>query len=212
MFFLGILTDQSMHAGITSPDFVLCHNGNAKERHWMVYMTGTVKLPPRVLVTTMEGHDDLVQFLVSHRACTPYSRRKRKKAYKKRYTPKGAIFWYECDIYGARTGPCYFVKRVGDFVDDINHTERDFRVKILNESLERQKDVPELLTENVFAAEIPDWDEPPWRRQPLPERRERDSDWYLKHFGDRLNRGGNRKERNETYGSDETRRGDGDEL
>lgn len=211
MFFLGILTDQSMHAGITSPDFVLCRNGN-HSTEWFVFPTDKTHHAPKVLVTTMEGHDDLVDFLVSHRAVNPRYGKKRDPIGTKRYVPKGAIFWYECDIYGTRTGPCYFARRMGEYKSDADHYARDFRVNILRESLKRRKDIPELLTENVFAAEIPDWDEPPWTRQPLPERRKRNSDWYLKHFGDRLNRGGNRKERNETYGSDETRRGDGDEL
>ena len=32
----------------------------------------------------------------------------------KKYYPKGALFYFECDEYGRQTGPAVFIKRVPD--------------------------------------------------------------------------------------------------
>lgn len=182
MYFLGLLTMASMEAGVTDPDYVLCANrSNNGSSPWIVLAAERNKSEPRLIVPDMAGHEDMVRYLQGHRVYNEEGRRPNLEA---------GIFWYQCNAYGERTGPCYFIR----FVGGVSHDERDNRREHLLKSLAKKPDPLEILIDDPEVLAVEPWETPPWIRRPLKKRR--NLDYLLDNFGDRLNWGGKEKERN----------------
>lgn len=61
---------------------------------------------PKVLVTSIYGHDDLIDYLSDYRT--------QDKLRGVHYYPKGALCWFETNQYGDPTGQVYYIKKIPD--------------------------------------------------------------------------------------------------
>ena len=117
-YYLAIVTNKNMLRGNIVPSYILCKtNGNAPTRSpWRVVRPeSVVGAMPKVLVTTLVGHEEMIDFLSCYRTRDKmHSKHKRNGKAAKKYYPVGALFWFPCDIYGYQRGPALFIKRVPD--------------------------------------------------------------------------------------------------
>lgn len=119
MYFLAIVNEANLRQGLIVPAYFLCQSkGKSKNRSNMRVqnvVTGqrVVRLP-KVLVDKPYGHDELVMYLSNYRTREHMHRGKYKHKATMKYFPKGALFWFPCDRYGAINGDPIFIKRVPD--------------------------------------------------------------------------------------------------
>lgn len=118
-YFLALVKDKDLLKGNIVPSYILCKVSNPSQNYapWRVYRpdNGQIVALKKVLVTSLVGHEEMVDFLSRYRTRdkAPNRRGKRSRASYKFY-PKGALFWFPCDIYGVQKGPALFIKRVPD--------------------------------------------------------------------------------------------------
>ena len=68
---------------------------------------------PKVLVQSLTGNDAMIDFLTSYRTRDHMHGDKHyKHEHTKKYYPKGALFWFECNQYGEPTGTAVFIETV----------------------------------------------------------------------------------------------------
>lgn len=68
---------------------------------------------PKVLVTSLYGNEAMIDFLRSYRTRDHmHGDRHYKKENTMKYYPKGALFWFSCDIYGRPDGLSIFIERI----------------------------------------------------------------------------------------------------
>lgn len=108
-YFLAITLDADVLNGSFWPSYVLCKSWTESEKRtgWRVtkQLEGkpTKKLP-RLLVTSMFGHEDLIFFLSNYITQDSFKG--------KHYFPHGYLCWYECNKYGEETGVVHLIKHV----------------------------------------------------------------------------------------------------
>ena len=117
-YYLAIVKDKDILKGEIFPSYILCKTNGEKTTRapWRVVRPDSVvgKMP-KVLVTTLTGHEEMIDFLSCYRTRDKmYSTYRRKTKKTRKYYPKGALFWFPCDIYGVQKGPALFIKRVPD--------------------------------------------------------------------------------------------------
>ena len=118
-YFLAIVKDKDLLKGNIVPSYILCKVKDPSPGYapWRVYRpdNGYIVALQKVLVTSLLGHDEMIDFLSKYRTRdkAPNRRGRRSRASYKFY-PKGALFWFPCDIYGVQNGPALFIKRVPD--------------------------------------------------------------------------------------------------
>ena len=61
---------------------------------------------PKVLVTSIFGHDDMLDYLSDYRT--------QDKMRGVHYYPKGALCWFECNQYGDPIGTVYIARKIPD--------------------------------------------------------------------------------------------------
>jgi hypothetical protein len=61
---------------------------------------------PKVLVTSIYGHDDMLDYLSDYRT--------QDKMHGLHYYPKGLLCWFEADKYGDPLGSVYIARRIPD--------------------------------------------------------------------------------------------------
>ena len=119
MYFLAIVSQEDLLNGNIVPSYILCwHHGTSENRsRWRVYRANTpLASAPKVLVKYPSGNPLMVDFLSRYRTRDHMYVPNKKSTHKKsqKYYPQGALFWFECNEYGERTGAAVFVKRIPD--------------------------------------------------------------------------------------------------
>lgn len=119
MFFLAIVSHEDLLAGNIEPSYTLCWSqGNSPNRSsWRVYRANASFTNIRkVLVKHPSGNEAMIDFLSHYRTRDYMHTKKSKRAHQrsKKYYPEGALFWFECNEYGEKTGAAIFVKRIPD--------------------------------------------------------------------------------------------------
>lgn len=117
-YYLAIVKEKDLLKGNITPSYILCKtNGKSENRSpWHVVQAqhdnGNL---PKLLVTSLVGNDFIIEFMSNYRTRDKhyYIKGRHTKAMRK-YYPKGALFWFPCDINGIQKGPALFVKRVPD--------------------------------------------------------------------------------------------------
>ena len=91
---------------------------------------------PKVLVTSIYGHEDLLDYLSDYRTQDKFKG--------KHYYPYGALCWFETNRYGDPIGKVYYAKKIPDMKYlDIPRRQRGFR-RMLNRQKQKKK-INELL-------------------------------------------------------------------
>lgn len=116
-YFLGIVAQDDIVKGNFSPSYILYKSkGTSVNRSsWRVMrqnLDNKIGMS-KVLTTSLTGNDIMIDFLCSYRTRDHmhgdknYSHEETKK-----YYPKGALCWFECDVYGNPTGKAIYIKKV----------------------------------------------------------------------------------------------------
>lgn len=117
-YYLAIVKKADMQKGHFVPSYVLCKtSGQSKSRApWRVVQPDNVLgAMPKVLVTTLTGHEEMIDFLSAYRTRDKmYQPGRRKSKKTRKYYPEGGLFWFPCDLSGYQKGPALFIKRVPD--------------------------------------------------------------------------------------------------
>ena len=93
----------------------------------------------KVLVTSIFGHDDLLDYLSDYRTQDKYKG--------VHYHPSGALCWFACNQYGDPTGMVYYARKIPDMkLLEIPRRKRGFR-KLLQKTKYLVKD--NFIRENV---------------------------------------------------------------
>lgn len=118
MYFLAIVSQEDLLRGNIVPSFFLCqsHGGAESRGPWRVYRADTALAScPKVLVRSPVGNDAMIDFLSAYRTRDHIHNSKKYKHYQtKKYHPEGALFWFECNIYGEPIGSAIFIKCIPD--------------------------------------------------------------------------------------------------
>ena len=104
---------------------------------------------PKVLVTSIYGHDDMLDYLSDYRT--------QDKLRGVHYYPKGILCWFETNQYGDPTGSVYLIKRIPDMrLLDLPRNQRGYR-RLLKQQ-KTNKSIKYSLTkekaDNEFMADI----------------------------------------------------------
>lgn len=145
MYFLAIVTDENIKAGLILPGYILCKSqGTSPNRSGWRVSNMTIKDTvsyPKLLVDSVNGREEMIEFLSAYRTRDHvHNDPKYTHEETKKYYPKGALFWFECDKYGDIEGPALFVKRVPEKNKSLDHG-----FKMLKEAWQHTKDIKELL-------------------------------------------------------------------
>ena len=138
-WYLALVLDANIRDGTFWPAFILCKSWTTNERRsgWRIIAQNdgvpTSNLP-KVLVTEILGHEDMIQFMSS------YQKTDTKTG--KHYHPRGALCWFSCNRYGDPTGNVVFIKRVPEWRWIFDFANRGFQQ--LKRTLEKQPELKEL--------------------------------------------------------------------
>lgn len=105
------MLERDVKNGSFWPSYVLCSavTTSSKRSGWRVVkqFSGNTKFKlPKVLVTSIYGHDDMVNYLSDYRT--------QDKMHGVHYYPKGALCWFETNQYGDFLGSVYYIKQIPD--------------------------------------------------------------------------------------------------
>lgn len=96
-------------------------------------------------MTELYGHQDLIDYLSIY--CT------RDKAGGRKYFPRGALCWFECNRYGEPLGSVYYIKQVPDtsmyFVTKTGHVFAQNTYRKFMEAKARKKSINEILSGDI---------------------------------------------------------------
>ena len=119
MYFLAIVSRDDQLQGKIEPSYVLRKADNKTDTRSGFFVTrensSKYRNMPKILVKTLTGNEALISQLTHYRrkdhkpdhgTYTPEECRK--------YYPVGALFYFECDEYGDRTGPAVYIRNVPD--------------------------------------------------------------------------------------------------
>ena len=110
-FNLAIVLDRDIKNGSFWPAYVLCAANTTSETRsgWRVVRQFNNKKPsnlPKVLVTSIYGHQDMIDYLSTYRTQDGFK--------KKHYYVSGSLCWFETNQYGDPTGAVFYVKKIPD--------------------------------------------------------------------------------------------------
>ena len=108
---LAIVLERDIKNGSFFPSYVLCQSNTMSDKRsgWRVVkqFNGTSNFNlQKVLVTSMFGHDDMLDYLSDYRT--------QDKMRGVHYHPKGALCWFETNQYGDPTGSLYIARMIPD--------------------------------------------------------------------------------------------------
>ena len=123
LYFLAISLQADVNNGSFWPSYVLCKTYTTSESRSgyriVKQLDGIPSLSlPKVLVTELTGHDDLIDFMSSYQT-------QHKNG--KHYHPKGYLCWYEADNYGDPTGTVHIIKQVPEYVWIFNFKDKGYQ-------------------------------------------------------------------------------------
>lgn len=136
---LALVLDANIRDGTWWPAFILCQSWTTNEKRsgWRIIAqkdgVPTSNLP-KVLVTEITGHEDMIQFMSSYQKTDPKT--------KKHYHPKGALCWFSCNQYGDPMGEVVFIKRVPEWRWIFDFSNRGFQQ--LKRTREKEPELKEL--------------------------------------------------------------------
>ena len=116
--YLGLVVTKDLLKGKIRPSYIMCqsegnHPGRAPWR--IVRIDGGFDKMARVMVTDLLGNDDMVDFFSAYRRRDHgHTMSKRLHDRSMKYYPEGALFWFECNVYGEETGVATYIKAVPD--------------------------------------------------------------------------------------------------
>lgn len=116
--FLGIVLEEDILNGTIIPAYILCQSKGTSENRsgWRVIRQSednSMANMPKVLTKTLIGNDNMIDFLCNYRTRDHMHGDKNYKAEDtKKYYPKGALFWFECDKNGKPLDNAIFITRV----------------------------------------------------------------------------------------------------
>ena len=147
-YFLGLVTSKNLVRGNIIPDYFLSSfaTTNANYAPFRIVRRGRGReTMPRVLVTALSGreNDMMIDFMSNYRT------RINHHSYKKFY-PKGALFWFECDKKGNRNGTAVYIKHVPVSKGRLN----DDKWKRMSEELLRTFTITELFTRQADSYQL----------------------------------------------------------
>ena len=132
------------------PSYVLCKTRGTRDTRapWRVVRPdNALGAMPKVLVSTIPGHEEMIDFMSAYRTRDRmYHKGKRKSKATRKYCPDGALFWVPCDIEGIQKGPALFIKRVPD---PLLRSQPDQGFARLKAFLEKRPLMSEILTKDV---------------------------------------------------------------
>ena len=116
--FLGIVADDDYKAGKIIPSYILCqaHGKSENRSGWRVIKQNkdsSLLNMPKVLVNSLTGHEDMIDFLSSYRTRDHMHGDKHYDHDEtKKYYPVGAMFWFSCNEYGEPGNYAVFITTV----------------------------------------------------------------------------------------------------
>lgn len=118
--FLGIVTDQDILDGNIVPSYILCQSHGEKDTRsgWRVIKQepGSMFLGMnKVLVKTLIGNEAMIDFFRNYQT-RDHEHGDKHYTYEetKKYYPKGALFWFECNEYGEPGQCAIMIRRIPD--------------------------------------------------------------------------------------------------
>lgn len=107
-WFLALVLKEDVASGALWPSYILCQARTTSSKRTGYRVVKQIageptKNIPKVLVTELTGHDDLINFLSIYQA---------NDAKGVHYHPIGSLFWFECNQYGEPTGHTVYVRNV----------------------------------------------------------------------------------------------------
>jgi len=138
-YFLAITLQEHVVSGEFWPSYVLCQARTTSESRsgWRIIkqLDGTPSCSlPKILVTEITGHDDMINFMSSYQT--------QDKRHGPHYHPHGYLCWYECDRYGDPTGVVHPIKKVPEYVWIFNFKDKGYqRLKRDREKVKTLKEV-----------------------------------------------------------------------
>jgi len=166
--FLGIIAEEDFQKGIMIPSYILCqsHGTSEKRSGWRVIKQNpdnNLTSMNKVLVKTLTGNNDMVDFLCGYRTRDHMHGDKHyKHEQTKKYYPKGALCWFECNQYGEPGQFAIFITKV-----PVKHGKTDSGFTRLKENNKKIPPIKTILTEDI-TAEMNDYSNVKPR---LPQRR-----------------------------------------
>lgn len=134
MFFMGIVAKDDMDKGIFEPSYILYRSkGTSQNRSGIRVYRSNVNVSAnmqKLLAYVPYGNEGLIDFM-SHYRTRDHMHKDQKydHAETKKYYPQGGLFWFQCDVYGNRTGAAIFIKNV----PDKSRTAADDGMKVLQQ-------------------------------------------------------------------------------
>jgi len=103
--------DRDINNGSFWPSYVLCFAQTTSDKRSgyrvVKQFGGESKFNlPKVLVTSIYGHDDMLDYLSDYRTQDSFKG--------VHYYPSGALCWFECNRYGDPLGAVYYVRKIPD--------------------------------------------------------------------------------------------------
>ena len=124
-FTLAIVIERDVKNGSFWPSYVLCQSNTSSNKRsgWRVVkqFNGKSKFNlPKVLVTSIYGHQDMIDYLSDYRT--------QDKMHGVHYYPKGLLCWFESNRYGDPIGSVYIIRQVPDMaLIDLPRSQKGYR-------------------------------------------------------------------------------------
>lgn len=103
--FLGVVALSDFNKGIMDPSYYLCKT-TPRTGYTIGYRIVAAdcrfKNSTKVLVTTLTGHEDLIEYMSCFRAVFYPKNRKKLEKNRERFYVRGALCWFPCNKYGER--------------------------------------------------------------------------------------------------------------
>ena len=146
--YLGIVTEDDLEDGYIVPSYILCqaHGESENRSGWRVIKQtedNGLKSMSKVLVKTIIGHEDMIEYLCSYRTRDHmHGDRHYTHEETKKYYPKGALFWFECNKHGEPGEYAIFITRVPR-----RHGKTDAGFQLLQKRMKIEKPLKEILSQ-----------------------------------------------------------------
>lgn len=118
-YFLAIVSQDDLLKGDIAPSYIVCQSHGTSENRssWRVIRQDKsnklLRNMNKVLVTSLLGNDLLIDFMCNYRT-RDHAHGDPRYSYEetRKYYPKGALFWFECNKYGEPLGTAIFIIKV----------------------------------------------------------------------------------------------------
>lgn len=105
--FLGVIAENDFKRGIMDPSYYLCKTvprTGYTIGYRIVAADCRFRNMTKVLVTTLTGHEDLIEYMSCFRAVFYPKNKKKLEKNRERFFVRGALCWFPCNKYGERVG------------------------------------------------------------------------------------------------------------